>query len=156
MLTKSGNKSKGKPLESWRQADDVITHNDVIDAYLRGKQVGRDETKLAMNKLFETNLKKAQVNSEKLFATLKEMGIVISSMHLKAENLTDFMALIIASPDDYVDEKFLKAINASREIKQESSADDFNINFYFTYKADTLNEQCLDADGYFLKYYAHA
>lgn len=141
---------------NWKQSDDVVTHNDVIDAYLKGKEVGRDEVKLAMNKLFQSNLTKAQHTSEKLNDSLKEIGIKINEIHLKADNLTDFMALIIAKPDDYVSDKFLKAISLARKIKEDSISDDFSLNFYFTYKAKTLNENCLNADGYFLKYNANS
>jgi hypothetical protein len=148
-------KSSVKKQENWQQSKDVITHNDVIDAYLKGKEVGRDESKLAMNKLFQDNLTKAQDNSEKLNKYLKDIGIGISEIHLKADSLTDFMALVIASEEDYVSEKFLKAISLGREIKTYSHSDDFNINFYFTYQADTLNENCLHADGYFLKFNAN-
>ncbi|MGN6297921.1 MAG: hypothetical protein ACTHM7_14135 [Ginsengibacter sp.] len=143
-----------KKQEYWRQSDDVVTHNDVIDAYLKGKEVGRDEVKLAMNKLFQSNLSKARDNSEKLHEQLKKIGINISEIHLKADNLTDFVALVIAKKEDYISEDFLKAISLARGIKKYSHSEDFCINFSFTYQAKTFDENCLNADGYFLKYYA--
>jgi hypothetical protein len=149
-------KSSIKKQENWHQSYDVVTHNDVIDAYLKGKAVGRDEVKLAMNRLFQTNLSKAQDNSEKLNEQLKKLGITISEIHLKADNLTDFEALVVAKKDDYISEKFLKAISVARGIKKYSHSDDFCINFSFTYQAKTFDEDCLNADGYFLKYYADA
>lgn len=42
-------KSSVKAQENWIQSDDVVSHNGVIDAYLKGKKVGRDESRLAMN-----------------------------------------------------------------------------------------------------------
>ena len=145
-------KSYVQPQENWRQQYDAVTHNDVIDAYLKGKQAGKDEAKIAMIKLFELNLAKAQKKSELLYDQLKGMGININSLHLKADDLTNFMALIITDVNDYVSEKFLDAISASRKLKATSDSDDFTLNFYFTYHGETLNEQCLDSDGYFLKY----
>lgn len=145
-------KSYVQPQENWRQQYDAVTHNDVIDAYLKGKQAGKDEAKIAMVKLFEQNLAKAQEKSEQLYDELKGMGLNKNSLHLKADNLTNFMALIVADAKDYVDDKFLDAITASRLLKAQSDSDDFTLNFYFTYHADTLNENCLDSDGYFLKY----
>jgi hypothetical protein len=152
MSTHSQTKPYVQPQENWRQQYDAVTHNDVIDAYLKGKQAGKDEAKIAMIKLFELNLRKAQEKSEQLYEGLKEMGFTINSIHLKADNLTNFMALIVADVNDYVNENFLKAITASRELKTQSDSDDFTLNFYFTYHAETLNEHCLDSDGYFLKY----
>jgi len=149
-------KSSVKKQENWHQSYDVVTHNDVIDAYLKGKEVGRDEVKLAMYRLFQTNLSKAQDNSEKLNEQLKKIGINISQIHLKADNLTDFGALVIATKEDYISENFLKAISVARGIKKYSHSEDFCINFSFTYQAKTFDEDCLNADGYFLKYYADA
>ncbi len=155
MQTTTHTKSSVKKQDNWLQSKDVITHNDIIDAYLKGKEVGRDEAKLAMNKLFQDNLTKAQDNSEKLNQYLKEIGIGINEIHLKADSLTDFMALVIAKQEDYVSEDFLKAISLGRQIKTYSHSEDFTINFYFTYQAETLNEHSLHADGYFLKYNAN-
>jgi len=156
MSTTIHSKSSVKKQENWQQSSDVITHNDIIDAYLKGKEVGRDEAKLAMNKLFQSNLTKAQENSEKLNEYLKKIGIEVSAIHLKADSLTDFMALVIAKPEDYMSDRFLKAISLGREIKTYSESEDFTINFYFTYQAETLNVNCIHADGYFLKFNAHA
>lgn len=142
--------------ENWQKSEDVITHNDVIDAYLRGKEVGKDETRKATIKMFHENLLKAQENSEKLGEALKENNINISEIHLKADSITDFMALVITTPEDFADEKFLKAISLGREIKNYVMSEDFTLHFFFTYKGDTLQEHCLNADGYFLKYYANA
>lgn len=155
MVTQTDKKSYVQPQENWRQQYDAVTHNDVIDAYLKGKQAGKDEAKLAMIKLFESNLSKAQQKSEELYSKFKEMGLSLNSIHLKADTLTTFMALIVADVNDYVSERFVEAITLSRELKQQTDTVDFNINFYFTYHADTLNESCLDADGYFLKYNGH-
>jgi hypothetical protein len=155
MTAQTPTKSYAQPQENWRQQYDAVTHNDVIDAYLKGKQAGKDDAKIAMIKLFELNLGKAQEKSEQLYEHLKSMGFTINSIHLKADNLTNFMALIVADYNDYVSENFLKAISASRELKTKTDSEDFTLNFYFTYHAETLNVHCLDSDGYFLKYNGH-
>jgi len=155
MIATKTKHATSSPSNNWEKADDVITHNDVIDAYIRGKVVGRDEAQMAMKKVFESNLDIAQKNAERLFSLLMNQGINVASMHLKAESINDFMILIIAAQNDYASEKFLKAISAGRQIKNECSKGDFNLQFFYTYTADTLKEDCLDADGYFLKY-AHA
>ena len=141
--------------ESWEKQQDVITQNDVIDAYLHGRKQGRTDYQIAMNNLFETNLTKAQEASEKLYEDLKSLTINVNSIHLKADAVTNFMALIVADDKDYLDDKFLKGIRASRKIKTTVDSSDFIINFIFTHNTKTLNEDCLDSDGYFLKYYGH-
>jgi hypothetical protein len=138
--------------DNWKQQEDVITSNDVIDAYFKGKQAGKDEANIAMIKLFGLNLGKAQEASEQLYGSIKAMGFSVNSIHLKADNITNFMALLVTDVNDYVSEGFLDAIAAGRELKNRTDTEDFTINFYFTYQADTLNEHSLDSDGYFLKY----
>jgi hypothetical protein len=155
MTTSAHTKSYSQPQENWRQQYDAVTDNDVIDAYFKGKEAGKDEAKIAMIKLFELNLGKAQEKSEELYESIKAMGININSIHLKADNLTNFMALIVADYEDYVSENFLKAISVSRDLKTKTDSKDFTLNFYFTYHAETLNVHCLDSDGYFLKYNGH-
>lgn len=155
MIKQSTTKSFLHTQDNWKQQKDVVTHNDVIDAYLEGKVAGRNEVNKAMVKLFETNLNKAQETSEELYKAIIEMGFNINSIHLKADNLTSFMVLAITDLDDYVNERFLEAISFSRKLRQKSTEDDFNIDFLFTYKAKTLNERCLNSDGYFLKYYGN-
>jgi hypothetical protein len=155
MSTSTQTKSYTQPQENWRQQYDAVTNNDVIDAYLKGKQAGKDESKIAMIKLFEHNLRMAQESAERLYDGLVSMGFAIKSIHLKADTLTNFMALVVADLNDYASEKFLDAISKGRELKMEKDAQDFNLNFYFTYQADTLNERSLDSDGYFLKYDGH-
>lgn len=152
MASSTHTKSYTQPQENWRQQYDAVTHNDVIDAYLKGKEAGKDEAKIAMVKLFELNLGKAQEKSEELYESLKSIGIGIDSIHLKADNITNFMALIVADLNDYVSESFLDAITLSRDLKIKTDSEDFTLNFYFTYHADTLKEHCLESDGYFLKY----
>lgn len=140
--------------ETWEKADNVVTHNDVIDAYIKGKEVGKDESRRAMLKVFEENLDKACETSEKFLEEARDLGIDISSMHLKAQNSTDFVTLVITSEDCYVDEKFLIAIRKASQIKRDVNSEDFTLNFLYTYLSDSFEEHCLEADGYFLKYHA--
>ncbi len=148
-------KSHSHQHQNWEKQQDVITHNDVIDAYIQGRTYGRNEYQIAMHNLFELNLKNAKKASEKLYDNLLKLGIAISSVNLKADSSTDFMALVIVSTEDYISERFLEGIKISRNIKSEADNSNFIINFIFTYNAATLNEHCLDSDGYFLKFYGH-
>ncbi|MCY7311653.1 MAG: hypothetical protein LH619_12810 [Chitinophagaceae bacterium] len=146
-------KAQRLPQDSWEKQEDVITQNDVIDAYLHGRKQGRTDYQIAMNNLFEANLTRAQQASEKLYEDLKNLSISVDSIHLKADAVTNFMALIVADTKNYLDDNFLKGIRAGRKIKTTVDSSDFIINFIFTHNTKTLNEDFLDSDGYFLKYY---
>lgn len=155
MLTKTPHKSRVIQQENWEQQYNVVTHNDVIDAYLQGKKAGRNEMQIAMNKLFENNLTKAQDTSEELYRKFTDMNLTIHSIHLKADTVTSFNVLVITDLKDYVSKDFLKGITISRDIKAKSTDAGFEIDFLFTYHAETLNEKCLDSDGYFMKYHGN-
>ena len=155
MTSSTTHKSNIIPQENWKQQHDVVTHNDVIDAYLSGKKAGRNEWQIAMVKLFETNLKKAQQASEDLYSKLADNGLKMDSIHLKSDNPTNFMILLIATLEDYTDPKFLDAIAISRKIKSQLDSSDFTINFLFTYTADSLNKRAISSDGYFLTFYGN-
>lgn len=139
---------------NWSRQTDAFTHNDLIDAYLQGKKVVRTEAEIAMQKLFEGNLEKARFNSENLLNNLKIIGVKVHFMHIRADSLTEFNTLIISSIDDYKSSRILEAIKSARKITNLAKSDEFSINFSFTYKSEFLNENCLESDGYFLKYNA--
>lgn len=155
-MSATKHKAEASHADNWRKQSDVVTHNDVINAYIKGKEAGRDEAKLAMRKLFNDNLEKAQSKSEELLLALKKIGVTVDTMHIKADTITTFNTLLITTHDDYVSEKMLTAIKKGRELKTKTDSDDFNINFYFTYRADSLNQGCIESDGYFLRYNANA
>lgn len=155
MLTNTPHKSSVIQQDNWQQQFNVVTHNDVIDAYLQGKKAGRNEMQIAMNKLFENNLTKAQDTSEKLYKKLTDLNLHIHSIHLKADTVTSFNVLIVTALKDYVSKDFLKGISICKDIKAKSTDAGFDIDFLFTYHAETLNEKCLDSDGYFMKYYGN-
>jgi hypothetical protein len=149
-ITKS--KTTHKSSRNWEKHTDVVTHNDVINAYLNGKEVGRNEMEVALKSLFNKNLKKAKKISENFYDEVKELGYNLNSIHLKADEINNFVALVVANKEDYLDDGFLAAFTISRRLKDENDEPDFAISFTFTYNAETLNEHCLDSDGFFMKY----
>lgn len=144
-------KSKS-PSNKWEKQDNAFTTDDVINAYLTGRKDGKSAAQVAKNALFDNNLNKAKELSEGLFKKLTDIGFNIDSIHIKAESIVDFTALIVTSKDDYINDGIRKAFSISRKIKQENQNESFNIFFTFTYAADTLKEEVLESDGFFLKY----
>lgn len=57
---------------NWHQEENSFTGDDLIDAYLKGKQAGRSEMIHILSKQFETNLSIATTVSEKLFSGSKK------------------------------------------------------------------------------------
>lgn len=138
--------------KNWAKSEDVFTGDDVIDAYLRGKEVGQNEHYRILSKQLEENINKAAELAENLFEEISKKGIHPIEIHLKAEDITKYKALVIVSKDDFIADNFRQVYTISRKIKNESESDNFYINFSFTPSSIHLNEQSLIFDGFFMKY----
>ncbi len=138
---------------NWQKQSDVVTHDDVIDAYIAGKEVGRNlEEKLRRDK-FESNLKKATEVSEQLFNKIEATGATLKVIHLRADSITSFCGLFVVDPEDFLKDEFRQAFILAREAKLENEDDTFEISFLFTPYSPHLSEQMLFSDGYFIRYY---
>lgn len=153
MTTTATIRTKSRPANNWEKQTKVITHNDVLEAYLKGKEAGKTEQQRVNQSLFNANLKKAQTTSEQLFEELINTGIKIVSIHLKADAITSFNALLVADKEDFLKDEFRQAFIVARRLKNKNEDQTFNISFTFTPDSKTLDEDCLASDGFFLKYY---
>lgn len=138
---------------NWQKQTNVITHNDVLEAYLKGKEAGKTEQQRVNQSLFDINLQKAKSVSEKLFEQLASDGFKLKAIHLKADAITNFYALFISSKSDFLKDEFRNAFIVARKYKTEIDESTFSISFTFTPDSDSLDEDCLASDGYFIKYY---
>ena len=138
--------------KNWEKSEDVFTGDDLIDAFLRGKQAGQNEHYRILSKQLEENISKAAALAESLYDQISKKEIEPIEIHLKAEDITKYKALVIVSKDDFISDDFRQAYTISRKIKNESESENFYISFSFTPASEHLNEQCLLADGFFMKY----
>lgn len=151
--TQTAGKYSSNRQNSWQKQTNVITHNDVLEAYLKGKEAGKTEQQRVNQSLFNKNLEKAQLLSEKLFKEISSTGLKIKAVHLKADAITSFFALFISDKDDFLKDEFRRVFILARKCKDENEDQTFNISFTFTPDSKTLDENCLASDGFFLKYY---
>jgi hypothetical protein len=146
-------KPSAKHTNTWEKQTNVITHNDVLDAYLKGKEEGKTEQQRVNQSLFTNNLEKAQTISENLFEQIKSSGINLKAVHLKADAITSFYALFISDKGDFLKDEFRQVFLLARQSKHESENETFNISFTFTPDSEKLDENCLASDGFFVKYH---
>jgi hypothetical protein len=151
--TTSQRKISTKQSNHWQKQSNVITYNDVLDAYLKGKEAGKTEQQRVNQSLFDKNLEKAQVLSEKLFEEITSIGVKIKAIHLKADAITSFNSLLIADKNDFLTDEFRNVFLLARKIKSANEDQTFSISFTFTPDSNTLDENCLTSDGFFTKFY---
>lgn len=137
---------------NWKKDDQWYSGDNLIDAYLKGKQDGRNETNNILSKQFETNLTIATSIAEKLFSEAKKKKIELKEIHLKANSITNFSALFVADENDFIADDFRNIFSIARKFKNKVESDSFYINFFFLPLSDSFNEKNLNAEGYFLKY----
>ena len=146
-------KTGGRYVGNWQEQTNVFNHNDLIEAYIKGKEAGKTEQQRVNQSLFNTNLQKAQSVSEELFAQLNDAGLKINAVHLKADAITRFDALFVSDKKAFLKDDFRNAFILARRFKQENETETFDISFTFTPDSNTLDENCLTSDGFFIKYY---
>lgn len=152
-LTTKGQTNKQSSLpENWKKAESAYTGDDLIDAFLQGKEAGRNETFRILLAQLNGNIEKATSLAEKLYTEAVERKFKATSIHLKAEDLTKFKALFVVEKDDFLSEGFRDLYIIARYIKNESESENFYLSFSFLPNSDKLSEECLNADGYFMKY----
>lgn len=137
---------------NWKKEESVYTGDHLIDAYLKGKQDGKDEMIKILTNQFKSNIDLATSISEKLYVDANKKKINFKSIHLKADGITKFSALFVTKKEDFVSDKFRNIFISARKLKNEVENDSFYISFSFIPDSKDLSEKCLNADGFFLKY----
>lgn len=138
--------------KNWERDESVFTGDHLIDAYLKGKQDGKNEMTKILTRQFKENIKIATAISEKLYSEAAKKDINFKTIHLKAEGITRFSALFIAKKKDFLSDKFRDIFVSARKLKNEVESDSFYISFSFMPDSKDLNEKHINADGFFLKY----
>lgn len=141
--------------QNWKKSDGY-TGDELIDAYLQGKEAGieigwTEKMKILVNQ-FAKNLDAAVKISEALYDEAKGQKISLKEIHLKAEGLSKFTSLFVADADDFVSDNFLKVQTIAREYKGNKKDPDVYLSILFMPYSEKINNDCLSADGYFLTY----
>ena len=138
--------------KNWVKQPDTYTGDDLIDAFIRGKEVGQTEYTRVLTSQLRTNLTLAQRVSEDLFKVAGEKGFVFTDAWIKADGITNFNTLVVVKEEDFLDDRFREVYTIARKIKDDSLNENFHISFTFMPFSSNLNTACVRADGYFLKY----
>jgi len=142
--------------ENWEKSVNVYSGDDLIDAYIRGREKGREDGKSEAFQVlfsqFTNNMEQAKAESEKLYSIALKSGVKFQSIHIKADSITKFSVLFIADKNDFISDNFRSIYIYARQVKKEAEKENFYISFSFMPSIENLNENCLTSDGYFMKY----
>jgi hypothetical protein len=137
----------------WQKSiEDNYNANDLISAYLKGKEAGKKHESDKITQEFSNNVKLASSIAEELFANGEECGLDFDEIHLKANSISSFEALFLVKKETILLDRFRQAYVIGRILKNKYEGGNFDLSFSFTPNTEEIDGDCLVADGFFMKY----
>jgi hypothetical protein len=146
------NKQSSEEPNVWKKSEGTFSADAVIDAYLKGIEVGKNEYTRVLMLQFKENMTEAGKATERLLLKATEHNIKVKSVHLRADSISAFTALFIVDEKDFLDDSFRPIFTDARNIKNEFIKETFYISFTFLPSPANLKESSLTADGYSWNY----
>ncbi|MFZ6023301.1 MAG: hypothetical protein ACOYVG_02470 [Bacteroidota bacterium] len=138
--------------KDWLTSGKEFNADEVLNAYFTGKEEGKREHVEKLKNEFYVNLKLATSIAEELFELGNDKNLKLEGIHLRPASLRSFEILFIVNDEMFESDAFREAYILSRLIKNKYKSEVVNYSFSFTPKTDQFNEDCLAADGYYMKY----
>ncbi|MFW5657765.1 MAG: hypothetical protein ACOC31_04515 [Bacteroidota bacterium] len=131
---------------------EFFTHDELIDAYLRGKEDQKNENQKVLLEKLEKNIKYAQQIVEKIADEITNSGFKTHKSYLRINNIIKYDAVFDISLDDFTSDEFDKIYQFSRNLKNKVNTETFNINFTFMPHTNNLNEKRIVCEGFIFTY----
>ena len=135
-----------------RPEKEYYTYDDLIDAYLKGKEEQKNQTQKVLIEKLEKNLRTAKSIVENITDEIISKDFKTFKSYLRIKDIFKFDAIFDISLQDFTSDSFEEIYTYSRKIKKEVSNDTFNINFTFMPHTEDLNEKRIVCDGFILVY----
>lgn len=130
----------------------TFSSNELISAYLKGKEHAKDEGFERFKKQLNSNLTMATGIAKDLLRTLEENKIELVGIHLKAVSVKNFEFLCVVSKESFESDNFINAYIITHKVKNQYQLENVNLDFSYLGENQDVSEECLAADGYFLHY----
>ena len=131
---------------------DYYTQDDVIDAYLKGKEEQKILTEKVLIEKLDSNLNQAKNLVEQITEKIINDGFTVFKSYLLLKDIFKFDAIIDVELSDYISDEFDKIYKYSRDVKNEVNGNTFYISFSFMPHTDELNENTIACDGFLFTY----
>lgn len=131
---------------------EYFTQDELIDAYLKGKEEQKSENQKILLEKLEKNIKQAQKIVETIVEKINKGGLKLFKSYLRINDIIKYDAIFDVSLDDFTSSDFELIYDFSRELKKDLNTDTFNINFTFMPHTKDLNEKRIESDGFIFKY----
>ena len=148
-----------KPWELTIPKKEHFSSDEVIQAYFKGKEVGKadglKEGSEANRQLFlkalTENLAKASLDTNKVLMAFKAQKLKTENALLRIDSWHRFSVMVIASETAFRSEKLLKVYDLVNALEGSVTTEQYHIRFSFVAGGKDLDPKTLEADGYVLK-----
>ena len=154
MDTLTGNKIENIVSSGWelKPEKDYFTSNELIEAYLKGKEEQKNENQKILLEKLDANLKEAKLIVEKIAKEINKNKFKLFSSYLRINNIVKYDAIFDILTDDFTSDNFDKIYDFSRKIKKDVNTNTFNINFTFMPHSENLNVKRIGSEGFIFRY----
>ncbi|TGK41272.1 hypothetical protein [Leptospira andrefontaineae] len=137
----------------WEPEEPVYTSDDLIKAYLDGKEEGLQREKKVLVEKLKENTSAAADLTQSIFEILQTKKITPEFAYLRI-NAWDNINVAIGVPEkSYISEEMLSVYDYTWDIETEANADDSRkIIFSFLGLNENFKLNCLISDGYYWKF----
>lgn len=136
--------------KEWQVVEGTYSCDDLIDAYLKGKQDRLIEIEKAMYKNLTENAYKTCDIVFEVINKFKKSGFKPKDVFLNIISWDYFKALILISERDFLSDGFLKMYNYISEVEKNNKTDYFRIEFMVSDTENFLPEKA-ESDGFIIK-----
>jgi ferritin len=127
--------------------------DQVIDAYLKGKSEGIEQTQKLIMRQLDRNVSETVKQTDRIIKHLASKGFHPVTAYIKIDEWDAFTILVTVPDKEWCNPQFLEIFNYVIETEQHVSNEFYRlgIQLFGTPDAESINEQSIFADGFILK-----
>ncbi|MBE2255720.1 MAG: hypothetical protein IAE65_05920 [Ignavibacteria bacterium] len=135
-----------------RKNNYTFNEDDVIDAYLKGKEDGINSNFKALIKVLNENVQTTIMHRNELNNYLLKKSIQPVYAFLKIISVNMFELLTLIPSDKLIDEKFFEVYDFVTDYESKINNEYYKLTFSFTKTGESFDFNALESDGFYLKY----
>lgn len=139
---------------SWNPSTKVESYSDddLINAYLKGKDAQKNETQRILTDRLKCNVEKATKLIDKFYQDVeRELKVEIKSIRLKINGIENLYFLFVVDNKSFINESFLRVYDKSKKLR-DSIKNEMSISISFMPYKETIDNDIIISDGYKLEY----
>jgi hypothetical protein len=135
-----------------KREKESFTQDELIDAYLEGKEKQKNGNQIILLEKLSNNLKQAQKIVERVAEEINYKGFTLIKSYLRINNIVKYDAIFDILIEDFISDNFDTIYSFSHELKKNINTNTFNINFTFMPHTEDLNEKRIGSEGFIFMY----